>query len=129
MATVRTPSPRAAAPLPGARRRSALEPAAQEQQADQGLRVAALVDDGVELLERPRLDRDPLAHDLLARRVGEARREVDVALLVGEPCGGEVGREVLPVLGRLADLLGELPAAALERALPLLVELAGRELE
>ena len=61
--------------------------------------------------------------------VAEPGGEEDVALLVGEPGRGEERREVLPVLGGLADLLGELALAALERRLPLLVELAGGQLE
>src|SRR6187200_1076732 len=132
MATIRPVSPWAAATLPAQRAvqpRSAAQAVAQHQQPDQRLGVAAAGDRRVELVERARLDRDPLVLDLVARRVGQARGEVDVALLVGEAGRGEERRQVLPAIGRLPDLLGELAAAALERALPRLVELAGGQLE
>jgi hypothetical protein len=61
--------------------------------------------------------------------VRDPGRQVEEDLLRRE-AGRRVERaEVLPVLGALADLLGELALGRLERALPLLVELAGRQLE
>ena len=46
-----------------------------------------------------------------------------------KPGRGVEARQVLPGAGALADLLGELALGRVERALPLLVELAGRQLE
>ena len=66
----------------------------------------------LELGERVGLDVDPLVLDLLPGLVAEVGREVDVALLVGEPGRREVRGEVLPGRRRLADLLGQLALAA-----------------
>src|SRR5688500_3340886 len=82
-----------------ATRRSA--PVAQEQQADERLRVAATGDRRVQLGERNRLDVDPLALDLVARLVAQAGREEDVALLVGEAGRRVVRGQVLPLIGGL----------------------------
>src|SRR5215213_7803105 len=121
-----SPPPRAA-PCP-ARPRSAAA-AAQLEQPDQRLRVARLVDERVELGQRARLDVDALVVVDLRLGVREPRGEVDVALLVREAGRGVEGHEVLPVLGGLADLLGELALGRRERLLPLHVELARGQLE
>jgi hypothetical protein len=49
--------------------------------------------------------------------------------LVGHPRARHVRRDRLPLLGRLADLLGELALGGLERRLALLVEAARGDLE
>src|SRR3954447_23495410 len=105
------------------------QPAAQLEQADQRLGVARLVDERVELGQRPRLDVDAL---VLLRRglcAGELGGEVDVTLLVREAGRRVEGREVLPLRRGLADLLGELALRGVERRLALDVELARRQLE
>ena len=119
--------PRRGAPF-RATRRSA-RAAAELEQPDQRLRVAHLVDQRVELGERARLDVDALVLVRLGLGVRQPGGEVDVALLVGEAGRGVEGVQVLPVLGRLADLLGELPLGGLQRLLALDVELAGGQLE
>src|SRR5512133_641593 len=126
MATARCSPPPATRPA-GATRRS--ESAAQLEQPDQRLRVGHLVDDRVELGERPYLDVDPLVLVRLRRRVRQPGGEVDVADLVGEARRGEERVQVLPVRGSLADLLRELALGGLERLLALDVELAGRDLQ
>src|ERR1700710_2901679 len=82
--------------------------AAQLEQPDQRLRVAHLVDQGVELGERARLDVDALVLVRLGLGVRQPGREIDDAALVREAGRGVVVVQQLPVLGRLADLLGEL---------------------
>jgi hypothetical protein len=105
--------------------------AAQVQQPDQGLRVARLGDQLVELRECADVDVDALVLGDVGRLVyvGEAGREEEVDLLVGEAGRGEERAERLPVLGLLADLLGQLALGGLQRLLALLVELAGGQLE
>src|SRR3954452_18814007 len=105
------------------------EPAAQLEQPDQCLRVLRLVDDRVELGERPGLDVDALVLAGLGRGVRQPGGQVDVADLVAEAGRGEERVQVLPLRGGLADLLGELALGGLHRLLALDVELAGRELE
>ena len=61
--------------------------------------------------------------------VGDAGGEEEVDDLVGEARGRVEGAEGVPVGGLLADLLGELAAAGLERVLAFDVELAGGDLE
>ena len=119
-ASVRRRAP-AACPV---QRRVQPEPVAQQQQADHRLGVLDLGDQRVQLGERPALDRDPLALDLVprARRAGRWRGRR--GRLVGEADRRVVGLEVLPLGRGLADLLGQLAPRALERALPRLVELA-----
>src|SRR3954467_14688745 len=126
MATPRD-SPRPAGHLVGARRPS--EPPAQLEQPDQGLGVARLVDERVELGQRARLDVDALVLVRLGLRVREVRGEVDVALLIREARRGVEGGEVLPLRPGLADLLRELALGGVERRLALDVELARRQLE
>src|SRR3954447_13122831 len=126
MATPRSSPPRRGH-LVAARRRS--EPPAQLEQPDQRLGVARLVDERVELGQRPHLDVDALVLVRLGLRIGEIRGEVDVTLLVREAGRGVEGGEVLPLRGGLADLLGELALGGVERRLALDVELARRQLE
>src|SRR5215218_10937837 len=95
------------------------EPAAQLEQPDQGLGVARLIDERVELGQRAGLDVDALVLVSLGRRVREIRGEVDVALLVREAGRGVEGGEVLPLRGGLADLLRELALGGVERRLAL----------
>ena len=105
--------------------------AAQLEQPDQRLGVLRLVEDRVELGERPDLDVDALVLvDLGARR----RRERPVARKTWQTSSVKPG-EVKNVCrcsqlgGGLADLLGELALGGLQRRLALDVELAGRDLE
>src|SRR5215204_2942702 len=121
-------SPATRPSLAAATGRSA-EPLAQKQQADHGLRVAAVGDQSFELGERLRHDLDALVVRGLRALVAEPRGQEQVALLVGEAGRQEHTHERLPVRGRLADLLGELALRRLEHALALLVQLAGRQLE
>ena len=127
------PCPCKAAPTarraPGVRQRRSQRRRRQFEQPDQRLRVVDLVDQGVELGQRARLDVDALVLVRLGLGVRQPRREVDVDLLVAEAGRGVVGVQVLPVLGRLADLLGQLALGRLERLLPLDVELARGDLE
>src|SRR5829696_9144591 len=129
MATAWCSPPRSPRPFGATPRSGPDGSAAQLEQSDQRLRVAHLVYDRVELGQRPDLDVDALVLVGLARRVGQAGGEVDMALLVGEAGRGEEGVQVLPLRGRLADLLRELPLGGRQRLLALDVELAGRELE
>src|SRR4051794_10183694 len=76
------------------RRVQRLQPAAQLEQADQRLGVARLVDQRVELGQRAGLDVDALVLVRLGLGVRQARREVDVALLVGEAGRGVERRQV-----------------------------------
>ena len=86
---------------------------AQQQQADERLGVAGLLDRGVEVVQRPRDDLDALVlAGVGAARVAQALGEVDVDGLVGEADRRVVGRQVLPAVGLLADLLGQLARGA-----------------
>src|SRR4051812_8488551 len=116
MATPGSSPQRCAAPA-GAMARS--DPPAELEQPDERLGVARLVDERVELGERAGLDVDALVLVRLRLGVGQPRREVDVALLVGEPGRGVERRQVLPLVRGLADLLGELALGGLERLLAL----------
>src|SRR5215210_6734977 len=115
----------------GAIRRSAAQLRLQAREADDRLGVRRLRDQRLEVGQRPRLDVDPLVLvDLgLLVGVGDSRRQEEVDLLVGEAGRGVEGAQRLPVLGLLADLLGQLALGGLQRLLALLVELAGRYLE
>src|SRR5215203_5080697 len=127
----RTSPPRAGG-LRAATGRSGREQAvAQLEQRDQRLGVLRLGDDRVDVRRGADLYVDPLVlgggGPLVD--VGDAGRQVQEDLLAGEP-GRRVERpELPPVLGALADLLRELALGRLERALAMLVELAGRDLE
>ena len=122
---VQAPRPAPAAPSVVALRRCA------QRQADDRLRVARLGDQRVELGERADVDVDPLVlrHLRALADVGDAGREEEVDLLVGEAGRGVEPAERLPVGRLLADLLGELALGGRERVLPLLVELAGGDLQ
>src|SRR2546421_527065 len=105
----RTSPPRPAR-LCGATARSAAELRAQLHQRDQRLGVLGLGEDRVEVREWMELDVDPLVLLDLRALAGVAdpggKEEED---LLGREAGRGVERaEVLPVLGGLADLLGEL---------------------
>ena len=103
----------------------------QRVEPDQGLRVLRLGEDGVEVRERADLDVDALVvlHLGPLVDVGDAGGQEEVHLLVGEARRRVEGAQRLPVLGLLADLLGQLALGRVERRLALLVELAGRQLE
>src|SRR5689334_7765272 len=107
--------------LPGATPRSAgAQALEQPHQPDERLRVLGLSEDRIEIAERADLDVDALVPVDLGSLadVRDAGGEVEPDLLVGEPGRRVEGPEVLPVLGLLADLLGQLALGGLERALP-----------
>ncbi len=80
--------------------------------------------------ERPGDDLDPLVLvDLGLGDVGEARRVEQLEALVAEAAGGEEAGQWLPLVGGLADLLGQLALGCLQRRLALDVELARGQLE
>src|SRR5919108_2211811 len=126
---------RGRAPVPS----RASEQPLQHQQADQRLRVLAASDRAVEILERELDDLDPLAASIttgravarprINRHVIELRGEEEPDALVGEAWARVEALQLPPVARGLADLLGELTLGALQRRLPLEVELARRELE
>jgi hypothetical protein len=84
----------------------------------------------LEAVQRPRDDLDALLVvgwvDLAVVQPG-GQEEVD--LLVHHADAREERRQVLPLVGALADLLGQLALPGLQRLLPLLVELARRDLQ
>src|SRR5690349_12527496 len=85
----------------------------QPEQPNQRLRVVAVGDRLVEPLERPRHDFDPLLLVGLRPGLGEAGGRVDHDPLVREARAGVEARHLAPVLGRLADLLGQLASRRL----------------
>src|SRR4051812_9497121 len=114
----------------GARPQLPRAPPPQLVEPDEGLGVVGGGDRAVEIVEGPCDELDALVLlDLGAADVVQAGGEEDVDALVGEAGGAPVGLEVLPVVGGLSDLLGELALAGVERLLALLVELAGGQLE
>src|ERR671916_1762684 len=117
MATAWGSPPRRTRPSGATGRSVAVGTAAELEQPDQRLRVAHLVDDRVELGERPDLDVDALVLLRLGRGVAQPCGEVDVALLVREARRRVEGVQVLPLRGGLPDLLGQLALGGLERLL------------
>ena len=101
------------------------------QQRDQRLGVLRLGDHRVELRQRADSTsmRSSSSHLGALVDVREPGGEEEVDLLVGEAGRGVEGAERLPVLGLLADLLGQLALGGLQRRLALDVELAGRDLQ
>src|SRR4051794_13557336 len=86
--------------------RSGRSARAEQQQADQRLRVARLLDRLVEPRQRPRDDLDALVLVGLGARVRQPGREEQLDALVREARARVEPVQRLPPLGGLADLLG-----------------------
>src|SRR5436190_5762966 len=99
------------------------------QQPDPRLGVLDRAEQVLQAVERPAHDLDALVLVRLGVLVVQGGREIEVDLLVEDPHARPERAERLPVLGALADLLGELAPAGLQRRLARLVELARRDLE
>ena len=108
---------------------AAPKPLRKRQQADERLRVVAIGDGFVQAVQRPAHDLDALVGLGLQAVVAQAGGLEQVEALVGEAGRGEELVHRLPVVGGLADLLGQLALRGLQRLLARLVELARRDLE
>src|SRR5919197_2122550 len=97
----------------------------QPQQPDQRLGVARGGDRPVEVAQRPADDLDALVVLGLGVLVAQAGRQEDVHGFVHHADRRDGLGDRLPVLGRLADLLGQLALGRIERRLALDVEAAG----